>query len=168
MPHHFRFSICGQSRIGQTHLSGNRCWYSAMEDKYLGDATQQILGPLVKYFIRKFTMCGRTMKQDFIICWWCLLKNAIKGSNESSAWLAWYRSISINEVSCARFARCYPRDWSAVVSEIHNHFDPHFDFVLLPKVPLDTLDFTSFKMELGSKMIIDATKKQSRRGRERD
>jgi len=53
-----------------------------------------------------------------------------------------------------------PRDWSAVLSEIHNHFDPHFDFVLLPKVPLDTLDFTSFKMELGSKMILDATRKQ--------
>jgi 4-hydroxy-3-polyprenylbenzoate decarboxylase len=53
-----------------------------------------------------------------------------------------------------------PRDWSAVVREIRSYFDPHFDFVLLPKVPLDTLDFTSFKMELGSKMIIDATKKQ--------
>ena len=37
-------------------------------------------------------------------------------------------------------------------------------FVLLPKVPLDTLDFTSFKMELGSKMIIDATKKQDKMG----
>jgi 4-hydroxybenzoate decarboxylase subunit C len=53
-----------------------------------------------------------------------------------------------------------PRNWSTVLREIYNYFDPHFDFVLLPKVPLDTLDFTSFKMELGSKMIIDATKKQ--------
>jgi 4-hydroxy-3-polyprenylbenzoate decarboxylase len=52
-----------------------------------------------------------------------------------------------------------PRDWSAVLRDIRDHFDPHVDFVLLPKVPLDTLDFTSFKMELGSKMIIDATKK---------
>jgi 4-hydroxy-3-polyprenylbenzoate decarboxylase len=54
------------------------------------------------------------------------------------------------------------RDWLAVLGEIREHFDPHFDFVLLPKVPLDTLDFTSFKMELGSKMIIDATRKTGR------
>jgi 3-polyprenyl-4-hydroxybenzoate decarboxylase len=51
-----------------------------------------------------------------------------------------------------------PRNWSSVLQEIHNNFDPHYDFVLLPRVPIDTLDFTSFKMELGSKMIIDATK----------
>ena len=29
---------------------------------------------------------------------------------------------------------------------------------MIPKVPLDTLDFTSYKMNLGSKMIMDATR----------
>jgi len=52
------------------------------------------------------------------------------------------------------------RNWSAVLSELRDHFDPYYDFVLLPKVPLDTLDFTSFKVELGSRMILDATKKE--------
>jgi 4-hydroxy-3-polyprenylbenzoate decarboxylase len=60
------------------------------------------------------------------------------------------------------------RDWNAVLGEIRQHFDPHFDFVLIPKVPLDTLDFTSFKMELGSKMILDATRKHSPRLTESD
>ena len=32
---------------------------------------------------------------------------------------------------------------------------------MIPKVPLDTLDFTSYKMNLGSKMIIDATRDDS-------
>ncbi len=40
--------------------------------------------------------------------------------------------------------------------------DSHVCYKLLAKVPLDTLDFTSFKMELGSKMIIDATRKTGR------
>jgi 3-polyprenyl-4-hydroxybenzoate decarboxylase len=31
---------------------------------------------------------------------------------------------------------------------------------MIPRVPLDTLDFTSFTMNLGSKMIVDATRKQ--------
>jgi 4-hydroxy-3-polyprenylbenzoate decarboxylase len=54
------------------------------------------------------------------------------------------------------------RDWHAVVREIKENFDPHFDFIMIPKVPLDTLDFTSYKMNLGSKMIIDATRKAIR------
>jgi 3-polyprenyl-4-hydroxybenzoate decarboxylase len=54
------------------------------------------------------------------------------------------------------------RDWHAVLHEIHHHFDPHYDFVMIPKVPLDTLDFTSYKMNLGSKMIVDATRKSGR------
>jgi 4-hydroxy-3-polyprenylbenzoate decarboxylase len=54
-----------------------------------------------------------------------------------------------------------PRNWSSVLLEIRDNFDPHYDFLLLPKVPVDTLDFTSFKMELGSKMIIDATPKRN-------
>jgi 4-hydroxy-3-polyprenylbenzoate decarboxylase len=51
------------------------------------------------------------------------------------------------------------RNWSAVLKEIREHFDPTYDFVLLPKVPMDTLDFTSFHTELGSRMILDATRK---------
>jgi 4-hydroxy-3-polyprenylbenzoate decarboxylase len=54
------------------------------------------------------------------------------------------------------------RDWRAVLCEVRENFDPHFDFIMIPKVPLDTLDFTSYKMNLGSKMIVDATRKQGR------
>jgi 4-hydroxy-3-polyprenylbenzoate decarboxylase len=52
------------------------------------------------------------------------------------------------------------RNFHDVLKAIRDNFDPHFDFVMIPKVPLDTLDFTSFKMNLGSKMIIDATEKK--------
>jgi len=49
-----------------------------------------------------------------------------------------------------------PRDRRAVFEAIARHFDPAEDFMLLPGVPLDTLDFTSYTMNLGSKMVIDA------------
>jgi 4-hydroxy-3-polyprenylbenzoate decarboxylase len=52
------------------------------------------------------------------------------------------------------------RNFAAVLRAVRENFDPHTDFMMLPKVPLDTLDFTSFKMNLGSKMILDATKKK--------
>ena len=49
------------------------------------------------------------------------------------------------------------RDLGAVLRAIRDHFDPAEDFLLLPGVPLDTLDFTSGRMNLGSKMVLDAT-----------
>ncbi len=55
------------------------------------------------------------------------------------------------------------RDFHAVLQAIHQNFDPSEDFILLPGTALDTLDFTSFTMNLGSKMILDATRKPKTR-----
>ena len=49
------------------------------------------------------------------------------------------------------------RNFSQVLRAIQRHFDPREDFLLISRAPFDTLDFTSFKMHLGSKMVIDAT-----------
>jgi len=49
-----------------------------------------------------------------------------------------------------------PRDRAAVFGAIARHFDPAEDFLLVPGVPLDTLDFTSGRMNLGSKLVLDA------------
>jgi 4-hydroxy-3-polyprenylbenzoate decarboxylase len=54
-----------------------------------------------------------------------------------------------------------PKDFAAVLMEAAKHFDPREDVLLLPGTPLDTLDFTSYTMNLGSKLILDFT---SRRG----
>jgi 4-hydroxy-3-polyprenylbenzoate decarboxylase len=55
-----------------------------------------------------------------------------------------------------------PRDRGAVFGAIARHFDAAEDFLLIPGVPLDTLDFTSYTMNLGSKMVIDAQTKPGR------
>jgi 4-hydroxy-3-polyprenylbenzoate decarboxylase len=55
-----------------------------------------------------------------------------------------------------------PRDRAAVFGAIARHFDAAGDFLLLPGVPLDTLDFTSYTMNLGSKMVLDAQSKPGR------
>ena len=52
-----------------------------------------------------------------------------------------------------------PRDFSAVLHEIGENFDPREDFLLIPWAPLDTLDFTSGKLNVGSKMGINALRK---------
>ncbi len=55
-----------------------------------------------------------------------------------------------------------PRDRAAVFGALARNFEPEEDFMLLPGVPLDTLDFTSFTMNLGSKMVLDAQSKPGR------
>src|SRR5215813_15594895 len=50
-----------------------------------------------------------------------------------------------------------PADFRAVLREIWLRFDPEVHLLLLPFAPVDTLDFTSFTMHVGSKLIIDAT-----------
>ena len=55
-----------------------------------------------------------------------------------------------------------PRDRAAVFGAMARNFDPAEDFLLLPGVPLDTLDFTSYTMNLGSKMVLDAQSKPGR------
>ncbi len=59
-----------------------------------------------------------------------------------------------------------PRDWSAVLTEIGENFYPNEDFLMIPWAPLDTLDFTSGKLNVGSKMGINAVRKNGR-GRKR-
>ena len=52
-----------------------------------------------------------------------------------------------------------PRDRVAVFNAVARNFDAAEDFMLIAGVPLDTLDFTSYTMNLGSKMVIDAQTK---------
>ena len=59
-------------------------------------------------------------------------------------------------------ANVNPRDRQAVFEALAANFDPAEDFLLIPGVPLDTLDFTSYRMNLGSKMVLDAQTKPGR------
>lgn len=52
------------------------------------------------------------------------------------------------------------RDPWAVLRAIRLNFVPESDYLMISQGPLDTLDFTSEKMNVGGKMIIDATTKR--------
>lgn len=131
-----------------------------MEDKFLGDATQQILGPLARLIHKEVRELWAYYEAGFHN----LLVVSVEERYKKEAMKAALGLLGTGQLALTKCLvlvseNINPRDWLSVLREIRDHFDPHYDFVLLPKVPLDTLDFTSFKMELGSKMIIDATKK---------
>jgi UbiD family decarboxylase len=134
-----------------------------MEDKFLGDATQQILGPLARLIHKEVKDVWAYYEAGFHN----LLVVSVEERYKKEAMKAALGLLGTGQLALTKCLvlvseQINPRDWQSVLGQIRENFDPHFDFLLLPKVPLDTLDFTSYKMELGSKMILDATRKQGR------
>jgi 4-hydroxybenzoate decarboxylase subunit C len=136
-----------------------------MEDKFMGDATQEILGPLVKLIHAEITDMWAYYEAGFHN----LLVVAVdqryaKESMKTALGLMGMSQLSLTKCIILVSEGVDVRSFDAVMKEVRDNFDPHFDFVMIPRVPLDTLDFTSFTMNLGSRMIVDATRKQRPRG----
>jgi UbiD family decarboxylase len=131
-----------------------------MEDKWLGDVNQLILGPLAKlnhpevrdvwafYEAGFHNLLGIAMEQRYA-------KEAMKTAMSVST----DGQLSLTKCAIVVNGQTNNRDFRSLVRAIRDNFDPHYDFLLVPNVPMDTLDFTSYTMNLGSKMLIDATQK---------
>ncbi|TVM03235.1 MAG: menaquinone biosynthesis decarboxylase [Candidatus Brocadia sp. WS118] len=134
-----------------------------MEDKYLGNTTQQVLGPLIRLIHPEICDLWAYYEAGFHN----LLVVSVEERYRKEAMKT---ALSVMGEGQLSLTKCVitvsedvnPRDFHAVLKAIHENFDPAYDFIMIPKVPLDTLDFTSYKMNLGSKMIIDATKNESK------
>jgi menaquinone biosynthesis decarboxylase len=134
-----------------------------MEDKFLGNATQQMLCPLIKLIHKEVNSLWAYYEAGFHN----LLVASIEQRYQKEAIKASLGMMGTDQLSLTKCmimvsAGVNVQDWLAVMREIRVNFDPHYDFIMIPKVPLDTLDFTSYTMNLGSKMIIDATRKPER------
>ena len=136
-----------------------------MEDKFLGDATQMMLSPLVKLLHAEVTAMWAYYEAGFHN----LLVVAVdqryaKESMKTALGLMGMSQLSLTKCIILVSEGVDVRNFSDVLAEVRQNYDPHFDFVMIPRVPLDTLDFTSARMNLGSKMILDATRKEMPRG----
>jgi 4-hydroxybenzoate decarboxylase subunit C len=140
-----------------------------MEDKYLGDATQQILGPLAKLLHSEVQSLWAYYEAGFHNLLVVSIEERYqKEAMKTALGLMGTQQLSLTKCLITVPSDVNPRDFTQVMRAVKENFDPHFDFMMLPKVPLDTLDFTSFTMNLGSKMIIDATRKRRERRTQQD
>jgi 4-hydroxy-3-polyprenylbenzoate decarboxylase len=130
------------------------------EDKFLGDTTQLILGPLIRVLHSEIKDMWAYYEAGFHN----LLVVAVdqryaKEAMKTALGLFGTGQLSLSKCIVLVSEGVDVRNFDAVLNEVRRHFDPHYDFVMIPRVPLDTLDFTSYTMNLGSKMVIDATRK---------
>jgi 4-hydroxy-3-polyprenylbenzoate decarboxylase len=134
------------------------------EDRYLGDAMQEVMGPLIRMI--------RPEVQDLWAYYEAGFHNLLvvgvrqrygKEAIKSALGLLGEGQLSLTKCLIVVDAQVNVRDFHAVLQAIYQNFDPAEDFLLLPGTALDTLDFTSYTMNLGSKMVIDATRKPKTR-----
>ncbi|MCB4757693.1 MAG: UbiD family decarboxylase, partial [Elusimicrobia bacterium] len=80
-------------------------------------------------------------------------KEAIK----TALWILGEGQLSLTKCVILVGPDVNPRDFKSVLRSLGSNFEPSKDFILVPGTSQDTLDFTGPKINLGSKMILDAT-----------
>jgi menaquinone biosynthesis decarboxylase len=135
------------------------------EDKCIGNATQEMLAPLVQLIHPEIEDLWAYYETGFH----SLLVVSVRERYHKEALKAAFGLLGLGQTSLTKVLVLVSddvavRDFHAVLREIQSNFNPSQDFLLLPGTAYDTLDFTSFTTELGSKMILDATRKTGRNG----
>jgi 4-hydroxy-3-polyprenylbenzoate decarboxylase len=128
------------------------------EDKHLGNAVQEMVGPLIKLIhpeIKDLWAYFETGFHNLLVM--SMDARYYKESVRTALALMGTGQLSLTKCGVLVDGDVNVRDFDAVMAAIRDNFDSASDFLLLPGVPQDTLDFTSFRMNLGSKMVLDAT-----------
>ncbi|MBK8126924.1 MAG: menaquinone biosynthesis decarboxylase [Elusimicrobia bacterium] len=130
------------------------------EDKYMGNAVQEMLLPLLKFMRPELVDLWAYQEAGFHNFAVAAVKQRYaKEAVKTALGLMGQGQMSLTKCVVLVDPDVKVRDFTAVLDALREHFDPSEDFILIPGTAQDTLDFTSFKMNLGSKMILDATRK---------
>ena len=128
------------------------------EDRYMGDASQLIMGPLIRLI--------RPEVRDVWAYYEAGFHNLLAVSMEARYTREPVRTamgilgegqLGLSKVVVLVDERTNARSFPEVLRAIRENFDARENFHLISRAPLDTLDFTSFEMHLGSRMVLDAT-----------
>ncbi|MDP4200680.1 MAG: UbiD family decarboxylase [Bacteroidota bacterium] len=132
-----------------------------MEDKWLGDTTQQILGPLIRLNHPEVKSVWAFYEAGFHnLLGVASEPRYAREATKTALSLLGEGQLSLTKCAVVINPDVNNRDFRALLRAIRDNFDPHYDLLLIPNTAMDTLDFTSYQMNLGSKMVIDATRKQ--------
>ncbi len=128
------------------------------EDKYLGMAVNEMMAPLVRLVHPEVSDLWAYPGAGFhnlaaVAVGERYHKEAIK----TALGLMGQGQMSLTKCLVLVGEGVNVRSFAALLREMRQYFDPARDFILLKTTPYDTLDFSSFEMNLGSKMIVDAT-----------
>ena len=127
------------------------------EDKWMGEAVQDMFTGVLRVIHPEIVDLWAYFEAGFHNLLVVAVENRYaKEGMKTALGLMGTGQLSLTKVIVLVDADVDPRDRRAVFESLARHFDPAEDLLLVPGVPLDTLDFTSGRMNLGSKMVLDA------------
>jgi len=128
------------------------------EDNFIGEAATEILLPLLKLMhpeIADLWAYPAAGFHNLVVA--SVRQRFRKEGIKTALWILGEGQLALSKCVILVDEFVNPRNFSDVLKAVRMNFKPEDDFTLLPGTSQDTLDFTSFKMNLGSKMILDAT-----------
>ena len=130
------------------------------EERFWGETAQALLRPFVRLLHPEVTDLWSYYQAGFVN----LVVAAVRGRHvkepvKTALALLGEGQLSLTKCLILVDPEVNARDFRAVLRAVRRNFSPERDFTLLSRVALDTLDFTSYQMHLGSRMVLDATSK---------
>lgn len=127
------------------------------EDKWLGIASGEMVGPLIKALlpaVRDLYAFDAASFHNLLGV--AQTERHPKESLKTALALLGTGQLSLTKVALMVRETVDPRNFRALLRELWHRFEPRDRMLLLPVTPLDTLDYTSYEMHVGSKVIWDA------------
>jgi 4-hydroxy-3-polyprenylbenzoate decarboxylase len=129
------------------------------EDRYIGSAVQEMMLPMAKLIHPELRDLWAYYETGFHSLAVASVRNRFgKEGMKTALGLMGTGQMALTKCIILVDDQTDARDFTAVLHALRDRFDPSRDFLLLPGVPFDTLDFTSFTPNLGSKMVLDASR----------
>ncbi|MGB7212732.1 MAG: UbiD family decarboxylase, partial [Gemmatimonadales bacterium] len=128
------------------------------EDLWIGRAVGDIVGPLIKVVnpsvVDLFASDAAAFHNLLIVA---SKERHPKEILKTAFNLLGTGQLSLTKVMLMVRGDVPVRDYARVLRELWHRFEPAERMLLIPTAPLDTLDYTSFTLHVGSKLVLDAT-----------
>ena len=127
------------------------------EDKVIGVAAGEMIGPLVRMINPNVVDLYAFENASFHN----LVGVAVKERHPKEVLKTAFNLLGTGQLALTKVMvmvgeHVSPRRFDALLRELWHRFEPEERMLLLPIAPLDTLDYTSYRMHVGSKLVLDA------------
>jgi 3-polyprenyl-4-hydroxybenzoate decarboxylase len=128
------------------------------EDKFMGVAAGEMIGPLIRMINPNIVDLCAFENASFHN----LLAVSVKERHPKEVLKTAFNLLGTGQLALTKVMVLVredvnPRSFTALLRELWHRFEPEDRLLLLPVAPLDTLDYTSYRMHVGSKLVLDAT-----------
>jgi 4-hydroxy-3-polyprenylbenzoate decarboxylase len=128
------------------------------EDMYLGNSVQEIFTPFLRMTRPEVRDLWSFYEGGFHTLLAVSMESRYRKEGVKTALgLLGEGQLSLSKAVVVVNHETDARDFRALLRAIRERFKPSRDFLLLPGTSMDTLDFAGHGLNLGSKMVIDAT-----------